>query len=66
LGTIAWWGIFVFGFLTALQQLGVAQVIVYNLITGLIAMLALAGGLAFGLGGKEMASRLLSKLEERM
>ena len=66
LSLIAWWGIFIFGFLSALQQLKVAEVIVVNLVTGLIAMLALAGGLAFGLGGRDMAARLLSKLEDRM
>jgi len=29
-----------------------------------VAMLALAGGLAFGLGGKDYAASLLSKLRE--
>ncbi len=62
LGTLAWWTIVVFGFLTALIQLGIATTILNTLITGLIAMLALAGGLAFGLGGKDYAAYLLEKL----
>ncbi len=62
LGAITWWVVFIFGFLTALVQLGVAVSIINTLITGLIAMLALAGGLAFGLGGKEMASKTLENL----
>ena len=31
---------------------------------GLVAMLALAGGLAFGLGGKDHAHKLLTKLKK--
>ena len=63
LAPLTWWAISIFGFLAAVSQLGVAQDIINILITGVIAMLALAGGLAFGLGGKEYASRLWSRLE---
>ena len=66
LGALTWWAIVIFGFLTALLQLGVAVSIVNTLITGLIAMLALAGGLAFGLGGKDVAADLVRKLREEM
>jgi hypothetical protein len=66
LGTIAWWGVAVFGFLTALVQLGVAVTVINTLITGLVAMLALAGGLAFGLGGREHAASWLSKMRDEM
>jgi hypothetical protein len=66
LGTIAWWGLVIFGFLTALVQLGVAVQIINTLITGLVAMLALAGGLAFGLGGKDQAGQWLAKLRDEM
>jgi hypothetical protein len=65
LGTLVWWVVVVFGFLTALSQLNVASEIIQTLITGFIAMLALAGGLAFGLGGKDYASHLLRKLQDR-
>ncbi len=64
LGTLAWWAITVFGFLTALVQLNVAAGIINTVITGFIAMLALAGGLAFGLGGKEYAAHLVNRLKE--
>ena len=66
LGTLTWWVVVIFGLLTALVQLGVAVSIINTLITGLIAMLSLAGGLAFGLGGKEMASKWLGKLENEI
>lgn len=64
LGTLTWWAIVVFGFLAALVQLGVAGQLIYTIITGFIAMIALAGGLAFGLGGKEYAASLISRLRE--
>jgi len=63
LAPLTWWAISIFGFLAAVSQLGVAQDIINTLVAGVIAMLALAGGLAFGLGGKEYASRLWSRLE---
>lgn len=66
LGTLTWYVVIIFGFLTALVQLGVAVSIINTLITGLIAMLSLAGGLAFGLGGKEMAAKWLGKLENEI
>jgi len=62
LGTLTWWVVFIFGFLSALLQVGVAVGIINTLITGIIAMLAIAGGLAFGLGGKERAARFLEKM----
>lgn len=64
LGSITWWAVVVFGFLAALSQLGVAVAIINALVTGFIAMLALAGGLAFGLGGREAAARAIGRLEK--
>lgn len=64
LGTLAWWSVVVFGLLTALEKLQIELPILQTLITGLIAMLALAGGLAFGLGGKEYAAHLLGKFKD--
>ena len=65
LGTLVWWTIVVFGFLAALSQLDIAAKIIQTIITGFIAMLALAGGLAFGLGGKDYAHHLFDKLKDR-
>lgn len=64
LGSLAWWSVVIFGLLTAISQLGVAVNIVNSIIVGVIFMLALAGGLAFGLGGKDEAGRLLTRLRE--
>lgn len=66
LGSLTWWSIVIFGFLAALSQLNVAVSIINSLVTGFIAMLALAGGLAFGLGGKEYAANLVNRLREQV
>jgi hypothetical protein len=64
LGSLTWWVVVVFGLLAALTQLNVATAIIQSIVTGFIAMLALAGGLAFGLGGKDYANYLVGKLRE--
>lgn len=65
LGTLTWWAITIFGLLAALTQLNIAAAIIQSVVMGFIAMLALAGGLAFGLGGKDYANHLLNRLRER-
>ena len=65
-GQVARWAITTFAFLAALAQLGVAQDLIRILFTGFVAMLAIAGGLAFGLGGKETAESMLKKIREEL
>ena len=65
LGSLTWWVIVVFGLLAALTQLNIAADIINSIVTGFIAMLALAGGLAFGLGGRDYAGYLVNKLKDR-
>jgi hypothetical protein len=64
LSGMAKWSILIFSFMAALVQLQIAPELIRVLFTGLVGMLALAGGLAFGLGGKEEASRLLNRLKK--
>ncbi len=52
--------------LVVLNQLGVAQDLVKILFTGIVGMLAIAGGLAFGLGGREMAKEVLEELKKKV
>lgn len=66
LGTVARYAIWIFAFIIALDQLGIAQAYMQIIFSGLIAMLAIAGGLAFGLGGKETAARALDKVGEHV
>jgi len=55
-----------FTVLVVLKQLGVAQDLIRILFTGIVVMLSLAGGLAFGLGGKELAKDLLEELRNKL
>jgi len=66
LGSIASYAIWIFALIIALSQLGIAPQFMQILFTGLIAMLAIAGGLSFGLGGKEAASRAVEKMSNQM
>jgi hypothetical protein len=56
----------IFVLLAVLNQLGVAQDLVRILFTGVVAMLALAGGIAFGLGGKDAAKVILDALVKKI
>ncbi len=59
------WSIVVFSFLAALNQWGIAADIINILVMGLVFFLALAGGLAFGLGGQETAREVLENLKRQ-
>lgn len=60
------YSIIFFTALVVLNQLGVAADLVKILFTGIVAMLALAGGLAFGIGGRDMAADILKELKEKL
>lgn len=64
-GIVAEWSITVFVAFLVLHQLGVAQELLRILFGGLIAMIAIAGGLAFGLGGQGTAKGILEAIWER-
>lgn len=63
LGTLSKWALIIFALMAALVQLGVASSLIQILFTGLVGMLAIAGGLAFGLGGREKANKWLGDIE---
>ena len=63
LSTLAKWAVFTFALLAALVQLGIAANLIQILFTGFVIMLALAGGLAFGLGGRAHAEKILDWIE---
>lgn len=62
-GNTTKYAILVFAVLAALDQLGVASPFLQTLFMGFVAFLAIAGGLAFGLGGQKVASEWLEKLK---
>lgn len=54
-----------FAIMAALIQLKIAESLVQTLFTGLIFAISLALGLAFGLGGRDHASKFISRYTER-
>lgn len=66
LAVLTQYSIVLFAALAALTQLGIAQQLLATLFTGFVAMLAIAGGLAFGLGGKDTAAEILEELKRSL
>lgn len=64
LGGLTKWAIWVFAILIALSQLGIADFFAQTLFTGVVVALAIAFGLAYGLGGQETAARSLDRLRK--
>lgn len=62
LATIAKYSIWIFAFIIALAQLGIGGQFLQILFIGIVAMLAIAGGLAFGLGGRDFAAKAIEKV----
>jgi hypothetical protein len=58
LGNVAYYAIVVFAVIAAIDQLGIAETVVNTLFIGLVAMVVLAAGLAFGLGGQQTAAQI--------
>lgn len=55
---VAVWG---FTIVVAINQLGIATTLINTLMVGLVGSLALAFGLAFGLGGRDRAAQMLDR-----
>lgn len=66
LGVISKYAVWTFAFIIALDKLGIAEFYMNILFAGIISMLALAGALAFGLGGKDAAARFIDKMKDDM
>jgi hypothetical protein len=56
---VAVWG---FAIVVAVTQLGIATTLINSLVIGIIGALSLAFGLAFGLGGRDRAARMLDTM----
>jgi|SRR6185312_36979 len=61
-GTVAKWAIWVTAIMAALTQLGIATELLQTLFAGVVIALSLAFGLAFGLGGRDAAARVIEKV----
>lgn len=66
LATIAKVAVWAFAIIVAVNQLGIATVLINTLLIGIVGALALATGLAFGLGGREKAAQLLGRVGRRV
>lgn len=66
LGEIARWAIIAFAAMIALDQLRIAPTLIDTLFAASVAGLALAFGLAFGLGGRDTVQRWLARNESQV
>ncbi|MBI2034302.1 MAG: hypothetical protein HYT11_01055 [Candidatus Levybacteria bacterium] len=66
IASLAKWAIVVFMLLAALTQLGIAKDLIQILFTGFVVMIALAGGIAFGLGGQDTAKDILETIRKKL
>lgn len=65
-GKIVKWGIWGFALLAMIYQLGIVRPLIQTLFTALIGGVALAFGVAFGLGGKEVAQEILQNFRKKI
>lgn len=66
IGSVVRWSVWVFALLAALFQLGLFQELILTVVQAFVFMLAGAGALAFGLGGKDAAARYIERLRQDM
>ena len=64
-GVIAKWAIWIFAIFAILIQLGIGKDLVKILTNGIIALIVISCGIAFGLGGKDLAQETLRELKEK-
>jgi len=65
-GAIIKWSIWIFAILAILLQLGIAEDLVKIIVQGVVALIVIAGGIAFGLGGKEIAGEIARDIREKL
>jgi hypothetical protein len=61
---IAKWAILIFSIIVALDQLDIGRQLLNTIVQGFVATLAIGAGLAFGLGGKDHASKFLDRIRK--
>lgn len=64
-GSVIRWIIWSLATLAILYQLQIAPVLILTIFIGLVSLIVITLGIAFGLGGKEIAAKILKELEER-
>lgn len=66
ISSVVKWSILGFVFLAVLVQLRIAERLIETLFTGIVAALALALGVSFGMGGKDAAARVIDHLASQL
>jgi len=66
LGALAKWSVIIFAILAVLVQLDIAPSLIQILLIGIVSALSLGFGLAFGLGGKDAASRAIDSIWQKV
>ena len=65
-GAIIKWSIWVLALFAILLQLGIAEALITTIIQGIVALVVIAGGIAFGLGGKDAAAQVIQDLRNKL
>lgn len=66
LGTVIRWIIWSLAILAILYQLRIAPTLILTIFIGFVGTITIAVGIAFGLGGKEVAAKILKELEKKI
>lgn len=66
ISSVVQWSIWVFALFAILIQLGIARELIQILFTGLIGLIVISCGIAFGLGGKDLARDILEGLRKKL
>jgi hypothetical protein len=66
LASVARGAVLAFAVVVAVNQIGIAQTLINTLLVGVVGALALAAGLAFGLGGRDKAAQILDAVGRQL
>jgi len=64
-GRLIRWAIWLFATLAILYQLQITPSLILTIFIGMVITISITLGIAFGLGGKDLAARILKELEEK-
>jgi len=65
-GRLIRWAIWLFAILAILYQLQITPLLILVIFIGMIITISITLGIAFGLGGKDLAAKILKELEEKL
>lgn len=65
-GVIVRWSIWIFALLAIMVQLNITPGLIQTIFTGFVALIVIAGGIAFGLGGRDVAGEIVRDLYKKL